>query len=183
MTEDVAALRALHEDLRMGRFEGDQYELLHRFGNAGFLEARSTVESFLRNSDPQHTRRTRLSRGASAPCRSGGAGAPADGGNAGGARLKASRSSDRRRASLSGEPGRSVESLALQRSKGGEPFRRAGTPPPAPQPRLGAPPAPLHNGTAYWIKVLVQADGSFTVKNTRNGFSKTYNASLRPGTN
>jgi hypothetical protein len=29
---------------------------------------------------------------------------------------------------------------------------------------------------AYWIKVVAQADGSFTVTNARNGFSKTYAA-------
>ena len=52
-----------------------------------------------------------------------------------------------------------------------------------PQPGPGAPPAPLHNGTAYWIKVAAQADGSFTVTNGRNGFSKTYKASPKPGTN
>jgi competence protein ComEC len=46
--------------------------------------------------------------------------------------------------------------------------------PPAPGP--GATPAPLHAGTAYWIKVSAQADGSFTVTNTRNGFTKTYKA-------
>jgi competence protein ComEC len=51
-----------------------------------------------------------------------------------------------------------------------------------PQPGPGAPAAPLHNGTAYWIKVSAQADGSFTVTNGRNGFSKTYKPSLRPGT-
>jgi hypothetical protein len=32
----------------------------------------------------------------------------------------------------------------------------------------------LHNGTAYWIKVLAAADGTFTVTNSRNSFSKTY---------
>jgi competence protein ComEC len=47
-------------------------------------------------------------------------------------------------------------------------------PVPAPQPGPGAPPAPVHNGKAYWIKVSAQADGTFTVTNTRNGFSKTY---------
>jgi competence protein ComEC len=40
----------------------------------------------------------------------------------------------------------------------------------------GAPPAPVHNGKAYWIKLSAQQDGSFTVTNTRNGFSKTYTA-------
>jgi beta-lactamase superfamily II metal-dependent hydrolase len=44
----------------------------------------------------------------------------------------------------------------------------------APQPGPGAPPAPVHNGTAYGIKVSAQAGGSFTVTNARNGFSKTY---------
>ena len=44
----------------------------------------------------------------------------------------------------------------------------------APQPGPGAPPPPVHNGTAYWIKVNAQPDGSFTVTNGRNGFSKTY---------
>ena len=33
-----------------------------------------------------------------------------------------------------------------------------------------------HNGPAYWIKVSAQTDGSFTVTNARNGFSKTYKA-------
>ncbi len=37
-----------------------------------------------------------------------------------------------------------------------------------------APPAPEHNGKAYYIKVSAQEDGSFTVTNTRNGFSKRY---------
>ena len=44
----------------------------------------------------------------------------------------------------------------------------------APAPGPNAPPAPVHNGTAYWIKLAAQQDGSFTVTNARNGFSKTY---------
>jgi hypothetical protein len=32
----------------------------------------------------------------------------------------------------------------------------------------------VHNGTAYWFKISAQQDGTFTVSNTRNGFSKTY---------
>ena len=44
----------------------------------------------------------------------------------------------------------------------------------APAPGSTAPPPPAHNGTAYWIKVSAQRDGSFTVTNARNGFSKTY---------
>ena len=39
-----------------------------------------------------------------------------------------------------------------------------------------APPAPVHNGKAYWIKVSARTDGSFTVTNQRNGFFKTYAA-------
>jgi len=45
---------------------------------------------------------------------------------------------------------------------------------PVSAPGPGAPPAPVHNGKAYWIKLSAQQDGSFTVTNARNGFSKTY---------
>ena len=45
------------------------------------------------------------------------------------------------------------------------------TPPPQGQ---QAPPPPQHNGTAHYFKVSAQQDGTFTVTNTRNGFSKTY---------
>jgi beta-lactamase superfamily II metal-dependent hydrolase len=40
-----------------------------------------------------------------------------------------------------------------------------------------APPAPVHNGKAYYFKIVAQQDGTFTVTNMRNNFSKTY----RPG--
>jgi beta-lactamase superfamily II metal-dependent hydrolase len=45
-----------------------------------------------------------------------------------------------------------------------------------PPPVQGAavPPAPVHNGPAYWIKVSAQQDGSFSVTNARNQFTKTY---------
>jgi competence protein ComEC len=46
-------------------------------------------------------------------------------------------------------------------------------PPPGSTP-LG--PAPVHNGPAGYFKVSAQADGTFTVANSRNGFSKTYKA-------
>jgi len=65
--------------------------------------------------------------------------------------------------------------------------RGPGAPPAAAAP--GAPPAPPaapaprpagrrpeHTGPAFWIKVSAQSDGSFTVTNTRNGFTKTYAA-------
>jgi competence protein ComEC len=38
----------------------------------------------------------------------------------------------------------------------------------------GGPPPPSHQGEAFWLKVSAAADGSFTVTNARNGFSKTY---------
>jgi hypothetical protein len=46
----------------------------------------------------------------------------------------------------------------------------------APAPGPGAAPPPAHNGPAYWIKVSAKEDGSFTVTNARNGFSKSYAA-------
>ena len=51
------------------------------------------------------------------------------------------------------------------------PARGAGQPPPVP--------APTHNGPAFWIKVSARDDGSFTVTNARNGFSKSYAARAR----
>ena len=48
---------------------------------------------------------------------------------------------------------------------------------PAPGPNVAPPPA--HNGAAHWIKVSARRDGSFTVTNARNGFSKTYAAAGR----
>lgn len=44
----------------------------------------------------------------------------------------------------------------------------------APAPGPNVPPAPAHNGKAYWFKVQARQDGSFTVTNQRNNFSKTY---------
>jgi competence protein ComEC len=46
-----------------------------------------------------------------------------------------------------------------------------------PLPGQQAPPAPAHNGTSHYFKVTAQQDGTFTVTNTRNSFTKTY----RPG--
>ena len=47
-------------------------------------------------------------------------------------------------------------------------------PMPLPQPGPNVPPPPAHNGRAYWIKLSAQEDGTFTVTNARNGFSKVY---------
>jgi competence protein ComEC len=44
----------------------------------------------------------------------------------------------------------------------------------APAPGPGTPPPPAHNGQAYWFKVSARTDGSFTVTNARNQFTKTY---------
>ena len=44
----------------------------------------------------------------------------------------------------------------------------------APAPGPAATPPPAHNGPAHWIKVSARDDGSFTVTNGRNAFSKTY---------
>jgi len=41
-------------------------------------------------------------------------------------------------------------------------------------PGRGAAPPPAHDGAAYWIKISASEDGSFTVTNQRNGFSKRY---------
>src|SRR5262245_50577389 len=50
---------------------------------------------------------------------------------------------------------------------------------PAATPGTPAPPAPTHDGPAFWIKVVAKSDGAFTVTNTRNNFSKTYAAGGR----
>ena len=43
-----------------------------------------------------------------------------------------------------------------------------------PRPGASAAPPPAHDGVAYWVKVSAQQDGTYTVTNARNGFSKTY---------
>lgn len=46
----------------------------------------------------------------------------------------------------------------------------------APPPGPDRPDPPQHNGPANWIKVSAEEDGSFTVTNQRNGFTKLYNS-------
>jgi len=46
----------------------------------------------------------------------------------------------------------------------------------APAPGPQTPPPPAHNGPAYWIKASARQDGTVTVTNQRNGFTKTYAA-------
>ena len=43
-----------------------------------------------------------------------------------------------------------------------------------PQQGQQVPPAPVHDGDAYWFKVTAQQDGTFGVTNTRTRFTKTY---------
>ena len=50
-------------------------------------------------------------------------------------------------------------------------------------PPQGAPGAPVHSGKAYWIKVSAQPDGTFTVTNQRNQFSKIYAAHSKSAAN
>jgi hypothetical protein len=45
----------------------------------------------------------------------------------------------------------------------------------------GGNPPPAHSGKAFWIKVSARTDGTFTVTNARNGFTKTYRRSGAPG--
>jgi beta-lactamase superfamily II metal-dependent hydrolase len=65
---------------------------------------------------------------------------------------------------------------------GGAPGAPPGGGPPQGAGRGGAggggrgPGAATGHTPAYWIKVVAQQDGSFTVSNSRNGFSKTYSA-------
>jgi hypothetical protein len=68
-------------------------------------------------------------------------------------------------------PGMFIANLADDKPQA-MPIAPAAAPPPGPN----APPAPAHDGTAYWIKLSAQQDGTFTVTNARNGFSKTYKA-------
>jgi beta-lactamase superfamily II metal-dependent hydrolase len=42
-----------------------------------------------------------------------------------------------------------------------------------------APSAPVHNGPAFWIKVSARQDGTFSVTNARNQFTKTYSRLTR----
>ena len=53
-------------------------------------------------------------------------------------------------------------------------------PVPLPAPGPNTPPPPAHDGPAHWIKVSAQEDGSFTVTNARNGFSKVYRGAPTP---
>jgi competence protein ComEC len=70
------------------------------------------------------------------------------------------------------EPGMFIANL-LDEPSAVMPVAPMPVPPPG---AAGIQPAPTHNGKAYWIKVSAQPDGTFTVTNQRNSFSKTYAA-------
>ena len=70
----------------------------------------------------------------------------------------------------------SVPGMFIANSADEQPATMPIAPAPAPQPGPGAQPAPVHNGAAYWIKLSARRDGSFTMTNARNGFSKAYSA-------
>ena len=72
----------------------------------------------------------------------------------------------------------------LQFGTGGRGAGAPGAPPAATTATAAAPPPGTgrgpgrggHTGPAFWIKVSALPDGSFTVTNTRNGFTKSYGA-------
>ena len=92
-----------------------------------------------------------------------------------------------------GGPGAAAQAPPASPPAGGPPAAAppAATPPSAPPATPGAVPAdpgagrqgggrgggtPPHAGPANWIKISAKADGSFTVTNSRNSFSRTYSA-------
>jgi hypothetical protein len=90
-----------------------------------------------------------------------------------------------------GAPGAGAPPAAMPPPPGGGAMPpSAGAPPSGPPPQ-GAPPGPGGPGggrgpgaaaghsPAYWIKIVAQQDGSFTVSNSRNNYSKTYAARAR----
>lgn len=58
-------------------------------------------------------------------------------------------------------------------ASGAAPAPQAGAQPAGPPPGAQGRGAPPH-APAYWIKIVAQQDGSFTVSNSRNGYSKAY---------
>jgi beta-lactamase superfamily II metal-dependent hydrolase len=67
-----------------------------------------------------------------------------------------------------------VPGLFIANGVDDEPGTMPITPMTGPLRGLGVSPAPIHNGEAHWLKVSARADGSFTVTNNRNGFTKEY---------
>jgi beta-lactamase superfamily II metal-dependent hydrolase len=97
-------------------------------------------------------------------------------------------------AGAGGAPGGGATGAAAAGAPAAQAAQGGGAPgaPPAGGPPQGAgrggpggggrgPGAATGHTPAYWIKVVAQQDGSFTVSNSRNGFSKTYSAKKNRG--
>ncbi len=72
-----------------------------------------------------------------------------------------------------GAPGAAMPALPPQASPGPQSAPGQGTPPGAGGPGAGRGGGAAHT-PAYWIKISAEQNGTFTVTNSRNGFSKTY---------
>jgi competence protein ComEC len=112
--------------------------------------------------------------GRSGPGAATGAGAPAAGGPSPGAMLTGRPPADGSPSNPAGQPTPGAQGASP--SAGAAPQGQ----PPAGQPSAGAGPgggrgnAAAAHTPAYYMKISAQTDGTFTVTNTRNGFSKTY---------
>jgi hypothetical protein len=91
------------------------------------------------------------------------------------------RGGDERRAGVSAAPGLHFSLLSGQEYAPAGVFtanvvdQQPNALPVAPMPALAAnAQPPVHNGGAYWVKVSAREDGTFTVTNTRNGFTREY---------
>jgi beta-lactamase superfamily II metal-dependent hydrolase len=137
---------------------------LHWSYNAG-LELNS-AGVFIANIDDSAT----IAGVLTAPPRGGGPGGPARGGQGAAAgALPAGAAAS----APTGQPaGAAPSPAAAGAPQGAAPGAAAGVAPGAGSGRGGA--GGASHTPAYWIKVSVQPDGTFTVSNSRNGFSKTY---------
>ena len=142
---------------------------LHWSYNAGIEQNSAGV--FIANVDDSATIATVLT----APPRGGG---PGGAGRAGGApgTAGAPGGSAAAPAGAPAQPPPSAAAAPLPQAGAAPQTGGAGTPAVAGAPGggRGAGAAAAAHTPAYWIKVTVQPDGTFTVTNSRNGFSKTY---------
>jgi beta-lactamase superfamily II metal-dependent hydrolase len=103
-----------------------------------------------------------------------GGGAPAGAAGAGGAQTAGGAQGAGGAAGAPGAPGAGAQGAAGAGGAG-----VPGAPGAGGQGGGRGPGAAQGHSPAYWIKVVAQQDGSFTVSNSRNGFSKTYSARPR----
>jgi len=92
--------------------------------------------------------------------------APPRGGGPGGSRAAAPGGAPAAQPPTAGPAGQPAPSAQAPPAAGGAPGGGAG--------RGGPGAAAAAHTPAYWIKLTAQSDGTFTVTNSRNGFSKTY---------